>query len=136
MLNLWLRPTTIVCYIYCAFINNFVSGVLFSIEVTTVYFAVRNYWRGFFAAVCGATVFRLLAVWFQKEGEYRLLNCFNLLLNIYYLAATITTVFSTNFTMDFPFDPQELIVFALIGYEHIYMILKLITQRCKDLILF
>jgi chloride channel 2 len=46
-----------------------VSGVLFSIEVTTVYFAVRNYWRGFFAAVCGATVFRLLAVWFQKEGE-------------------------------------------------------------------
>jgi hypothetical protein len=42
--------------------------VLFSIEVTTVYFAVRNYWRGFFAAVCGATVFRLLAVWFQKEG--------------------------------------------------------------------
>jgi chloride channel 2 len=43
-------------------------GVLFSIEVTTVYFAVRNYWRGFFAAVCGATVFRLLAVWFQKEG--------------------------------------------------------------------
>lgn len=46
-----------------------VAGVLFSIEVTTVYFAVRNYWRGFFAAVCGATVFRLLAVWFQKEGE-------------------------------------------------------------------
>lgn len=33
-----------------------ISGVLFSIEVTTVYFAVRNYWRGFFAAVCGATV--------------------------------------------------------------------------------
>jgi hypothetical protein len=45
--------------------------VLFSIEVTTVYFAVRNYWRGFFAAVCGATVFRLLAVWFQKEGKPR-----------------------------------------------------------------
>lgn len=39
-----------------------VGGVLFSIEVTTVYFAVRNYWRGFFAAVCGATIFRLLAV--------------------------------------------------------------------------
>jgi chloride channel 2 len=47
-----------------------VAGVLFSIEVTTVYFAVRNYWRGFFAAVCGATVFRLLAVWFQKEGKH------------------------------------------------------------------
>ncbi|XP_046388318.1 chloride channel protein 2 isoform X3 [Ischnura elegans] len=73
-----------------------IGGVLFSIEVTTVYFAVRNYWRGFFAAVCGATVFRLLAVWFQKE-------------------ATVTAVFGTNFTMDFPFDPQELFVFSLIG---------------------
>ncbi|XP_055541757.1 chloride channel protein 2 isoform X3 [Wyeomyia smithii] len=73
-----------------------VGGVLFSIEVTTTYFAVRNYWRGFFAAVCGATVFRLLAVWFQK-------------------ADTVTALFATNFTADFPFDPQELFVFALIG---------------------
>ncbi|XP_050300411.1 chloride channel protein 2 [Anthonomus grandis grandis] len=73
-----------------------VGGVLFSIEVTTTYFAVRNYWRGFFAAVCGATTFRLLAVWFQR-------------------ADTVTAVFRTNFLMDFPFDPQELFVFALIG---------------------
>ncbi|XP_065076182.1 chloride channel protein 2 isoform X3 [Ochlerotatus camptorhynchus] len=73
-----------------------IGGVLFSIEVTTTYFAVRNYWRGFFAAVCGATVFRLLAVWFQK-------------------ADTVTALFATNFTADFPFDPQELFVFALIG---------------------
>lgn len=48
------------------------AGVLFSIEVTTVYFAVRNYWRAFFASVCGATVFRLLAVWFNKAGQYKL----------------------------------------------------------------
>ena len=73
-----------------------IGGVLFSIEVTTVYFAVRNYWRGFFAAVCGATMFRLLAIWFQREE-------------------TITAMFMTNFTNDFPFDPQELFVFALIG---------------------
>ncbi|XP_020278463.1 chloride channel protein 2 isoform X6 [Pseudomyrmex gracilis] len=73
-----------------------IGGVLFSIEVTTVYFAVRNYWRGFFTAVCGATMFRLLAIWFQREE-------------------TITAMFATNFTMDFPFDPQELFVFALIG---------------------
>lgn len=44
-------------------------GVLFSIEVTSTYFAVRNYWRGFFAAVCGALVFRLLAVFDQEEGN-------------------------------------------------------------------
>ena len=35
-------------------------GVLFSIEVTSVYFAIRNYWRGFFAAVFSALMFRLL----------------------------------------------------------------------------
>ncbi|KAH8341100.1 hypothetical protein KR067_010906 [Drosophila pandora] len=73
-----------------------IVGVLFSIEVTTTYFAVRNYWRGFFAAVCGATVFRLLAVWFQN-------------------ADTVRALFLTNFTTEFPFDPQELFVFALIG---------------------
>lgn len=73
-----------------------IGGVLFSIEVTTVYFAIRNYWRGFFTAVCGATVFRLLAVWFQKED-------------------TVKAYFQTNFTMEFPFDPQELVVFSLMG---------------------
>ncbi|BES91555.1 Chloride channel protein [Nesidiocoris tenuis] len=73
-----------------------IGGVLFSIEVTTVYFAVRNYWRGFFTAVCGATVFKLLAVWAQEED-------------------TVKAYFQTNFTMEFPFDPQELLVFALMG---------------------
>uniref|UniRef100_A0A1B6EB21 Chloride channel protein n=2 Tax=Clastoptera arizonana TaxID=38151 RepID=A0A1B6EB21_9HEMI len=73
-----------------------IGGVLFSIEVTTVYFAIRNYWRGFFTAVCGATVFRLLAVWFQK-------------------ADTVRAIFQTNFTMDFPFDSQELLVYSLMG---------------------
>lgn len=45
-----------------------VGGVLFSIEVTSVYFAVRNYWRGFFAATCSATVFRLLRVYTSETG--------------------------------------------------------------------
>ncbi|KAG1681935.1 Chloride channel protein 2 [Nymphon striatum] len=73
-----------------------IGGVLFSIEVTSVYFAVRNYWRGFFAAVCGAMVFRLLAVWFKDEE-------------------TLTALFKTSFRIDFPFDPQELVAFAMIG---------------------
>lgn len=46
---------------------------MFSIEVTATYFAVRNYWRGFFAAVCGAVTLRMLAIWFKNEGI--LLNC-------------------------------------------------------------
>ncbi|GMT14005.1 hypothetical protein PFISCL1PPCAC_5302, partial [Pristionchus fissidentatus] len=36
-----------------------IGGVLFSIEVTSVYFAVRNYWRGFFASACAAIVTRI-----------------------------------------------------------------------------
>ena len=47
-----------------------ISGVLFSIEVTATYFAVRNYWRGFFGAVCGAVVFRLLAFGFKNTGRW------------------------------------------------------------------
>lgn len=73
-----------------------IGGVLFSIEVTATYFAVRNYWRGFFAAVCGALMFRLLAV-FDKEEE------------------TVTALFKTNFRLDFPFDVEEFIAFASIG---------------------
>ena len=72
------------------------AGVLFSIEVTTTYFAVRNYWRGFFGAVCGAFLFRLGAVWFKDEE-------------------TITALFKTSFRPDFPFDLEELLAFALIG---------------------
>ncbi|XP_063150787.1 chloride channel protein 1 isoform X2 [Candoia aspera] len=72
------------------------GGVLFSIEVTSTYFAVRNYWRGFFAATFSAFVFRVFAVW-NKD------------------AITITALFRTNFRMDFPFDLQELPAFAVIG---------------------
>ncbi|KAG2469616.1 CLCN1 protein, partial [Polypterus senegalus] len=72
------------------------SSVLFSIEVTSTYFAVRNYWRGFFAATFSAFIFRVLAVW-NKD------------------AVTITALFRTNFRMEFPFDLQELPAFAVIG---------------------
>ncbi|XP_016050969.1 PREDICTED: chloride channel protein 1 [Miniopterus natalensis] len=72
------------------------GGVLFSIEVTSTYFAVHNYWRGFFAATFSAFVFRVLAVW-NKDAD------------------TITALFRTNFRMDFPFDLQELPAFAVIG---------------------
>ncbi|XP_028179340.1 chloride channel protein 2 isoform X2 [Ostrinia furnacalis] len=73
-----------------------VGGVLFSIEVTTTYFAVRNYWRGFFAACCSAIMFRLLSVW---AGQM----------------PTVKPLFPTNLPQDFPFDPQEFAVFVLLG---------------------
>jgi chloride channel 2 len=73
-----------------------IGGVLFSIEVTAAFFAVRNYWRGFFASVCGALVFRLISVWL---GEID----------------TIVAVFQTGFDVSFPFDPVEIYMFAFIG---------------------
>uniref|UniRef100_A0A7M5X152 Chloride channel protein n=2 Tax=Clytia hemisphaerica TaxID=252671 RepID=A0A7M5X152_9CNID len=73
-----------------------IGGVLFAIEVTSTYFAVRNYWRGFFTAVCGAFMFRLLAVLDSTEE-------------------TITALFKTTFNIDFPFDVQEFVAFGFIG---------------------
>eukprot|EP00051_Salpingoeca_urceolata_P013556 m.170384 g.170384 ORF g.170384 m.170384 type:complete len:892 (+) comp17827_c0_seq2:442-3117(+) len=72
-----------------------IGGVLFSIEVTATYFAVRNYWRGFFASVMGAFVFRLLAVVVSNER-------------------TITSLFTTTFN-EYPFDLEEMIAFSAVG---------------------
>ncbi|XP_060533507.1 chloride channel protein 2-like isoform X2 [Cylas formicarius] len=79
----------------CTF-NAPVGGVLFSVEISTAYYAVRNYWRGFFAAVWGAAVYRLLYVWIDG-------------------ADTIRVVFPTNFVNQFPYDPWELVAFAVLG---------------------
>ncbi|XP_008296414.1 chloride channel protein 1-like [Stegastes partitus] len=82
--------------LFCHLVSPQAIGVLFSIEVTSTYFAVRNYWRGYFAATFSAFIFRVLSVW-NKD------------------AVTITALFKTNFRMDFPFDLQELPAFAIIG---------------------
>ncbi|XP_042667174.1 chloride channel protein ClC-Kb-like isoform X2 [Centrocercus urophasianus] len=73
-----------------------ISGVLFSIEVTASHFAVRDYWRGFFAATCGAFMFRLLAV-FNSEQE------------------TIAALFKSDLKLDFPFDLPETFFFMILG---------------------
>lgn len=73
-----------------------IGGVLFSIEITTVYLAVRNYWRGFFAACCSATIWRLLGYWVKSDES-------------------ISALFKTNFRTDYPFDPLELLMFSFIG---------------------
>merc|ERR1719167_248330 len=73
-----------------------IGGVFFSIEVTSVYFAVRNYWRGFFAAIIGAITFRLLSIVFEDEE-------------------TIVAMFRTGYSMEFPYAPEELLVFIMIG---------------------
>ncbi|XP_058992786.1 chloride channel protein ClC-Ka isoform X3 [Mustela nigripes] len=72
------------------------SGILFSIEVMSSHFSVWDYWRGFFAATCGAFMFRLLSV-FNSEQE------------------TITSLYKTNFRVDVPFDLPEIFFFVALG---------------------
>ncbi|XP_020137151.2 chloride channel protein ClC-Ka isoform X2 [Microcebus murinus] len=72
------------------------SGVLFSIEVMSSHFSVWDYWRGFFAATCGAFTFRLLSV-FNSEEE------------------TITCLFKTSFPVDIPYDLPEIFFFVALG---------------------
>ncbi|KAM4675401.1 chloride channel protein ClC-Kb-like [Discoglossus pictus] len=79
----------------CCFVAP-VGGVLFSVEATATHFAVRNYWRGFFAATCAALMFRLLAV-INSERE------------------TVAILFSTNWRVEFPFDLPEYLSYAILG---------------------
>ncbi|XP_007948966.1 chloride channel protein ClC-Ka [Orycteropus afer afer] len=72
------------------------SGVLFSIEVMSSHYTVWDYWWSFFAATCGAFMFRLLAV-FNSEQE------------------TITSLFKTSFRVDVPFDLPEIFFFVVLG---------------------
>ncbi|XP_041444937.1 chloride channel protein ClC-Kb-like [Xenopus laevis] len=79
----------------CCFVAP-VGGVLFSVEATATHFAVRNYWRGFFAATCAALMFRLLAV-INREKE------------------TVAILFTTNWRVEFPFDLPEYLSYAILG---------------------
>eukprot|EP00698_Gefionella_okellyi_P024064 TRINITY_DN8399_c0_g1_i1.p1 TRINITY_DN8399_c0_g1~~TRINITY_DN8399_c0_g1_i1.p1 ORF type:complete len:749 (-),score=147.33 TRINITY_DN8399_c0_g1_i1:91-2022(-) len=67
-----------------------IGGVLFSIEVTSTYYLVQNYWRGFFCAVCGALMVHLI-------GGTRELGLFN-----------------TQF-QQLSYSPLELFAFSILG---------------------
>ena len=73
-----------------------VGGVLYSIEIVAVFFSVRSYWMGFFAATIGALFWRLLTVWFQLEDN-------------------ITHLFKTDFRKEYPYETLELFPFAILG---------------------
>ncbi|GMS83658.1 hypothetical protein PENTCL1PPCAC_5833 [Pristionchus entomophagus] len=75
-----------------------IGGVLFSIEVTSVFFAVRNYWRGFFAAACAATISRVITT-LLKDPEL-----------------DMNAQFQTRFPTGKAYTLQELPIFVLIGF--------------------
>lgn len=67
-----------------------------SVEVCTSFYYTRNYIRGFYGAVWATIFYRLLEVWFK-------------------LTHSMLPKFPTNFAMDWPFKPQEMFVYALLG---------------------
>ncbi|NWY48992.1 CLCKB protein, partial [Sylvia atricapilla] len=110
-----------------------ISGVLFSIEVMSPHFAVRDYWRGFFAATCGAFMFRLLAVFNSEQGKAGWAGCalssplpsprgiFGVLTPkptpsfLSPLPETIAALFKSDLKIDFPFDLLETFFFLILG---------------------
>merc|ERR1719259_130302 len=79
-----------------------VGGVLFSIEVTTAYFAVRNYWKGFFASVVGALFYRLLGVWCLGDD-------------------TIYPLFQVTYNFVYPYDVSELLMYLIVSIVASFM---------------
>ncbi|EYC27001.1 hypothetical protein Y032_0009g467 [Ancylostoma ceylanicum] len=82
-----------------------VGGVLFSIEVTAVYFAVRNYWRGFFAATCSATLFSVLQG--LRRGKSSVWSDL--------LSMSVAAHYQTTFPLSDTFTSSELLFFAVMG---------------------
>lgn len=100
-----------------------IGGVLFSIEATATYFAVRNYWRGFYSAICGAIMFRLLALWFRSEE-------------------TLTALFKTSLRQDTAYDVFEMTSFVAVGvicgifgalFVYVHKNIVLFIRRRKEL---
>ncbi|NXD31058.1 CLCKB protein, partial [Spelaeornis formosus] len=102
-----------------------ISGVLFSIEVMSPHFAVRDYWRGFFAATCGAFMFRLLAVFNSEQGKaegpgpslhpppgafWGVHPSF-----LFPFPESIAAIFKSDLKIDFPFDLLETFFFLILG---------------------
>ncbi|PIO77779.1 chloride transporter, ClC family [Teladorsagia circumcincta] len=86
-----------------------VGGVLFSIEVTAAYFAIRNYWRGFFAATCSATLFSVLRG--IRKGAGNNSSAWTDLLEM-----SMEAHYQTNFTITDTYASSELMAFALMGW--------------------
>ncbi|VDD89570.1 unnamed protein product [Enterobius vermicularis] len=78
----------------CTFIAP-IGGVLFSIEVTAVYFAVRDYWRGIFA-----TCFQRPNISLRSQSTF--------------ISVTLSAFVPTKFASR-TYYPEELFFFSLIG---------------------
>ena len=76
-----------------------IGGVLFSIEVTSTFFLVSNYWRGFLAAVAGAITKQLLERLLTEKTSFK----------------SFEALFPTNFEPFTTIAVAELLGFVLLG---------------------
>uniref|UniRef100_A0A1I7XQ89 Chloride channel protein n=1 Tax=Heterorhabditis bacteriophora TaxID=37862 RepID=A0A1I7XQ89_HETBA len=74
------------------------GAVLYGIESTSKYFAVKNYWRSFFATTCAALIFRFAIAAIVPQ----------------HIAGTITAYYQTNFPNEV-FLIEEIPFFILVG---------------------
>ncbi|CAJ0939243.1 unnamed protein product, partial [Mesorhabditis belari] len=74
------------------------GGVLYGIESTSKYFAIKNYWRCFFATTCSALIFRFAMAFILPQ----------------HIAGTIVAYYQTSFP-NAVFLIVELPLFALLG---------------------
>ncbi|PAV70206.1 hypothetical protein WR25_23646 [Diploscapter pachys] len=72
--------------------------VLYGIESTSKYFAVKNYWRSFFATTCSAMIFRFAMNAIVPQ----------------HIAGTITAYYQTNFPNEV-FVVEEIPIFMAMG---------------------
>jgi chloride channel 2 len=79
------------------------GGVLFSIEVTSTYYLVHHLWKGFYCAVCGAVVVRLLG------------------------SMGLVALFSTEFDV-LPYSATELLMFVGLGVLFGFLAVFFITM--------
>ncbi|KAK6732521.1 hypothetical protein RB195_016725 [Necator americanus] len=74
------------------------GAVLYGIESTSKYFAVKNYWRSFFATTCAALIFRFAIAAIVPQ----------------HIAGTITAYYQTNFPNEV-FLIEEIPFFVMLG---------------------
>ncbi|RCN38085.1 chloride transporter, ClC family [Ancylostoma caninum] len=89
-----------------------IGAVLYAIESTSKYFAVKNYWRGFLAATCSAIIFRFANFFVTAEQSGGFLP---FSFDLYDIPGTITAFYQTRFPTD-AFLIEELPVFMLLGF--------------------
>ncbi|OZC04963.1 chloride transporter, ClC family [Onchocerca flexuosa] len=86
-----------------------VGAVLYAIESTSKYFAVKNYWRAFLAATCSAIIFRFANFFVTAEQS-----------------GTILAFYQTNIPTE-SFLVEELPIFALLGFFAFTVFMALIV---------